>query len=304
MSRFPRMHGMSLAAGGFIENLRAERLTADPAELSAGRVWYNETEKALKFTSLNDAGGVVLHTVANEAQLAALASRLASVEQDYASTEFVEAKIAALGDALEYAGGVTAGADEASALDLATLSNTTAGAYYKVEQGGYVRVGGGDPFYVNRKDGLLFNGAGGVDVQDNTNSEVDGTDDYVLVTGSTDTGFTVDLAPALKARIADLESGLAGVADRVDALEQSAGSALAAINAQRFTYQSTAAAVEHLIDHNLNSLFVAVDVWTEGDDGKYRKDIVEIEETNANRVTVRLTESAKIKAVAQVLESA
>ncbi|MDX5979635.1 hypothetical protein [Vreelandella alkaliphila] len=303
MSRFPRMHGMTLAAGGFIENLRAERLTADPTDLSAGRIWYNETEKALKFTSLDSSGGIVLHAIADEAQLAALAGRLSSVEQTYASTEFVEAKIAALGDALEYVGSVTPGVDEANALDLAALGNTSTGAYYKADQKGYVRVGAGDPFFVNRKDGLLFNGAGGVDVQDNTNSEVDGTDDYVLVTGSTDTGFTVDLAPALKARIADLEAGLANVAGRVEALEQGASSVLSAINAQRFVYQSSAAAVEHLVDHDLNSLFVAVDVWTEGGDGKYRKDIVDIEETNASRVTVRLTESAKIKVVVQVMEA-
>jgi hypothetical protein len=293
-----------MAAGGFIENLRAERLAADPTDLSPGRIWYNETEKALKFTSLNDAGGLALHAIADAEQLAALTGRLASVEGDYASTDFVEAKIAALGDALEYVGGVNGGTDEASALDLSALSNTSSGAYYKVEQSGYVRVGTGDPFYVNRKDGLLFNGAGGVDVADNTNAEVDGTDDYVLVTGSTDTGFTVDLAPALKARIADLESSLTNVTGRVDALEQGTGDALAAINAQRFTYQSAAAAVEHIVDHGLGSLFVAVDVWAEGDDGKYRKDIVEIEETNANRVTVRLTESTKIKAVVQVMEQA
>lgn len=303
MSRFPRFHGISMAAGGFIENLRAERLAADPTELSPGRIWYNETEKALKFTSLNDAGGLVLHAIADADQLAALASRLASVEGDYASTDFVEAKIAALGDALEYVGGVNGSPDEATALDLMELANTSSGAYYKVEQSGYVRVGTGDPFYVNRKDGLLFNGAGGIDIQDNTNSEVDGTDDYVLVTGSTDTGFTVDLAPALKARIAELESGLADVTGRVNALEQGAGDTLAAINAQRFTYQSSAAAVEHVITHNLDSLFVTVDVWTEGEDGKYRKDIVDIEETNANSVTVRLTESAKVKVLAQVVES-
>ena len=310
MSRFPRMHGISLAAGGFIENLRAERLADDPTELAAGRVWFNETEKALKFTSLDEAGGIVLHTVANKAELAALAGRLASVESDYASTQYVEAKIAELGTGFNYVGEVTPGVDEASALDVLTLSDTGAGAYYKAAAAGYVKVGTGTARYINTKDGVLFNASGTVDVIDNSNSEVGGVADFVEVTGSTDTGFTVDLAAAFKGRVTDLETGLASetqarkdadtaLSGRLDAVEALPGQ----LNAKRFTFQSTAAAVEHTVDHNLNSLFVAVDVWTEGDDGKYRKDIVTVEETNANRVTVSLTESAKIKATVQVMEA-
>lgn len=310
MSRFPKFHGINLAAGAVIENLRAERLTSDPTELSAGRLWYNETDRALKFTSLNDAGGIEVQVLADAAAIEALSERLEGIESDYASTSFVEAKIAALGDALEYVGEVTPGASEAEAVDLLTLSNTASGAYYKVVAAGYVRVGTGEPFHVNSPDGLLFNGAGGVDHVDNSNSEIAGTDDYVLVSGSSDTGFTVDLAPALKARIADLEKGLSdeiaareALAGRVSSLEGSKNDAKSAINAGRFTYQSSAAAVEHIIDHNLSSLFVDVGVWIEGDDGKYRQDIVSVEETSANRVTVSLTESAKIKAVVQVMEA-
>lgn len=310
MSRFPRFHGISLAAGAYIENLRAERLGSDPTELAPGRFWYNTTEKALKYTDLDDGGGVVVQVFATGEQIEALSGRIGAIEADYASTSYVESKIAELGTGFNYVGEITPGVDEASALDALTLADTGAGAYYKAAAAGYVKVGStGTARYVNAKDGVLFNASGTVDVVDNSNSEIGGVADFVEVTGSTDTGFTVDLAAAFKGRVSDLETGLASetqarkdadtaLSGRLDAVETLPGQ----LNAQRFTYQSTAAAVEHLIDHNLNSLFVAVDVWSEGDDGKYRKDIVDIEETSANRVTVRLTESAKIKAVVQVME--
>ncbi|MGP9633806.1 hypothetical protein ACT3R7_12135 [Halomonas sp. AOP43-A1-21] len=310
MSRFPRFHGISLAAGAFIENLRAELLPSDPAELSAGRIWYSTAEKALKYTSLDDDGAIQVVVLASGAMLDALASRIGTIESEYASTSFVEAKIAELGSGFRYVGEVTPGVREADALDVSTLGDTDTGAYYKAAGSGYVVMGSGTPRYVNRRDGVLFNSVGGVDVVDNTNSEVDGTEGFVLVTGSTDTGFKVDLDAAFKGRITALEKGLQdealareqadkALSDRLDSTEALPGK----INAGRFTYQASAAAIEHTISHDLNSLFVSVDVWTEGEDGKYRKDIVTVEETNANRVTVFLSEPARIKATVQVMEA-
>lgn len=300
MSRLPRMHGINLAGGSFIENMRAERLADDPTDLNAGRLWYNTTEKALKYTTLNDSGAVEVRVLADDKTLDALAVRLDDIEEDYATQSFVQARIDEIGNAFDYVGELTPGADEENALDVTTLSTATAGAYYKADSAGYVVAGsGGTARYVNAKDGVLFNASGGIDLVDNTNAELEGATDFVSVTGSTDTGFKIDLDAGFKGRVSTLESDLAALSDRIDAAEGVAG----AINAQRFTYQSGAAAVEHQINHNLDSLFVAVDVWTEGEDGKYRKDIVTIEETNANRVTVFLTESAKIKATVSVMEA-
>lgn len=53
---FPKFHGITLAAGAFIENATLERLAADPVPVAAGRLWYNTTDKVIKFSSL-DAGG-------------------------------------------------------------------------------------------------------------------------------------------------------------------------------------------------------------------------------------------------------
>lgn len=392
MANFPKFHGIQLAANGFIENLRAERLSADPSPMSAGRLWYNTTEKALKYSSLDETGAVVIQTFGNvayiDSQVAAekaereaadqgLDTRLASVESDYASQSFVNTKIASLGSAFEYVGTVDAGVSEAEAFDLSTLDQTEAGDYYKVTTAGWVKVGEAAALYVNAKDGLLFNSQGTVDKIDNTNSEVQGTAEFVEVTGSPDTGFTVDLAPEFKARVADLESLLAqettdrqeadtALSGRIDDLESSVGgstgdladlattnkdtlvgainetdaagkanaTAIAAektraeqaeadlstaigqaatdaaqatsnlkggINGQRATYQSDAAGLNHSFAHGLNSGFVSVQVWVEGSDGVYRNDIVALEETDVNTVTVGLTEAANVKVAVQSL---
>lgn len=311
MARLPRMHGLSLAGESYVENLRAERLDSDPVDLNAGRIWYNQTEKVLKHTTLDEGGAVVVTVMGDSKALDDVVSRVGGIEADYASQSFVEARVAELGNAFNYVGEITPAAREADALDVSALGATDAGAYYKADTAGYVVAGAsGTAKYVNAGDGVLFNASSGIDVVDNTNSEIDGADDFVTVTGSTDTGFTVDLAASFKGRVTTLEDGLAdearerksdvsGLSGRLDDAEALPGR----INAQRFTYQSSAAAVEHAINHNLNSLFVAVDVWTEGEDGKYRKDIVTVEETNANRVTVFLTDTAKIKATVSVMEA-
>lgn len=335
---FPKFHGITLAKDAYIENMRVERLAADPATPGHGRIWYNTTEKALKYTSLNSSGGVVVQAFGDAGSIADLDSRLGSIEGDLVTTEYVDTKIAELGSVFDYVGEVTPGPTAGNAFDMATLTDKAAGAYYKAAGAGYVVVGNGSASYVNKGDGLLFNGAGDVDHVDNTNSEIDGTADFVEVTGSADTGFTVDLAASFKGRVTTLETGLAdevqarqdadtALSGRLDSAETAATNlegrvsdnetAITGlegrmttteelpgkINGQRFTYQSAAAAIEHVIDHNLNSLFVSAVVWTEGSDGIYRQDIVEVEETSANRLTVRLTESAKIKAVIGVMES-
>lgn len=138
---------------------------------------------------------------------------------DAANKGFVIAQIAALGNAFEYVGTVEGGADAASALDLATLQKKDAGDYYKVTTAGYFKVGNGAAFYVNAKDGLIWNIGGGVDKIDNTDSEVAGTTNFVKVTGSTDTGFVVDIEDNFKGRVSTLESGLSAEVTRAQAAE-------------------------------------------------------------------------------------
>jgi hypothetical protein len=68
-----------------------------------------------------------------------------------------------------------------------------------------------------------------------------------------------------------------------------------AINATKYTYTASTAALTHTITHNLDTTPLMVSVYVEGDDGKYRNDIVAVEETNNNVITIGLTESRKVK---------
>ena len=66
-----------------------------------------------------------------------------------------------------------------------------------------------------------------------------------------------------------------------------------------FTTQTATAAVTHVIAHNLAASFVTFTVLVERADGTYRNDIVSIEETDTNTLTVYLTEARKIKIAVQ-----
>ena len=67
------------------------------------------------------------------------------------------------------------------------------------------------------------------------------------------------------------------------------------VNNLRFTYQSTATATTHTVSHNLNSNFLLIQVMVLDDDGLYVNDVVPVEETDANTLTLYLTESRHVR---------
>ena len=69
-SNFIKFHGITMANNSWIENLYVERLTADPIPAQPGRIWMNTTTKRMKFSSLNDAGAVVVYDFAIPADFA------------------------------------------------------------------------------------------------------------------------------------------------------------------------------------------------------------------------------------------
>jgi hypothetical protein len=92
---FPKFHGIALANNSWIENLHFERLLADPLPISPGRVWFNNVEKCIKFSSLDAGGAIVIHTFANledmQAGLDSLFAALASEGDKRASADTAEA---------------------------------------------------------------------------------------------------------------------------------------------------------------------------------------------------------------------
>lgn len=133
---------------------------------------------------------------------------LRQLSDDVASKAYVNSQVSALGNAFNYVGTVAGGANAGAALDLALQTQKDAGDYYKVSTAGYFKVGEGTAFYANQNDGIVWNLSSGVDVIDNTNSTVAGTTDYVSVSGSADTGYTVDIASAFKTRMSTAETNI------------------------------------------------------------------------------------------------
>jgi hypothetical protein len=376
------MHGLKLAAGAVAENFHVERLVADPSPVSAGRQWFNETEKKFKYSSLNGAGAVVVLTFQSLEEMSTslsdyikkdgsvaftgnidaggfkLTNLAAPVNGTDATTKtYVDGRVEALGNAFNYVGTVAGGANAGAAYDLDTLAagGKDSGDYYKVSTSGHFKIGeAGTPFYANVGDGLVWNMAAGVDIIDNTDSTVsEAALGDVAVTGSADVGFVVDLKAAFKSKVSQLETdrgtmasltttekaSLVGAINELDSdlgviegqvngkigdlttLTTDAKNTVVAalnevdahinteiddrgtadtlirtdVNSRKFTFQASAAAVEHTITHNLNSAWVIYTVMTEGTDGKYRNDIVPVEEIDLNSMKVYLSESRKVK---------
>jgi hypothetical protein len=234
---FPKHHGITLAQNSWIENANFEQLSADPVPVSAGRVWFNTTDKRFKHSSLDAGGAVVIRTFANLEELNAAVSTLNTAISDEATarttaintvvSNYTAAdsalglRIDALGSAFNYVGTIAGGADAANAFDMSTLipSHKDAGDYFKVITTGYFKASTeATPFFAKVGDGLVWNLVGAIDIIDNTDSEVNGTTDFITVTGSTDTGFVVDVATTLKTRVTTLETGLADeITDRSEA---------------------------------------------------------------------------------------
>ena len=142
----------------------------------------------------------------------------------------LKSQVGSLGNAFNYVGTVAGGADAGTAYDLNTLaaSGKDAGDYYKVATAGYFKVGaGGTPFYANQNDGLVWNTAGGVDKIDNTDSSVSsGNADFISVTGSADTGFSVNVGAVFAGRVSTLETGLSNEITRATTEEGNIRTAL------------------------------------------------------------------------------
>jgi hypothetical protein len=168
-------------------------------------------------------------------------------EGDAANKGYVDTKLATLGSVFEYVGVIEGGLDAEAAVDVGLLAKRTAGSYYKVTVGGYFKQGEGTAFYANATDGLLFNSADGVDIIDNTNSQVQGTTNFVTVTGNTDTGFVVDVADNFKTRVTTVETGLAAEITRATGAETTLQSN---INAEA----TRAQAAEGVLQTNINTV--------------------------------------------------
>lgn len=226
---FRKFHGITLANGSVIENLHIERLAADPSPVAAGRLWFNTTDKKIKFSTLDSEGAVIINSFASAEELAAALASADTALRGYVDGEVaaIQSQVDALGNAFNYVGvlpaqsGITGTGTEADpyVLDGMSPGFKDAGDYYKVTESAHFKFGTDDAIFVDSNDGLVFNTAGGLDRINNQQSSTSGVADEIVVTGSVETGFVVGIAQAVKDDIAQNATDIAAEASRAQSAE-------------------------------------------------------------------------------------
>jgi hypothetical protein len=246
---FPVHHGISLEEGSSIENFVIESFD-DTAFIptAVGQVWYSNVDEVFKAAYEDGTGAIAIMTFATQADLLAAVARVAALESsrvkhdgsiaftgdinagshkvtnvadpvadtDATNKRYVDVLVSGLGEAINYAGTVDASVEGGFDLDSLPANGKDVGDYYKISASGSVTyVDGADTvtFTVLANDAIVKNRAGGWDKLDNTNSEVQGTAQFITVTGSTDTGFSVDVATEFKGRVTTAETNIGTVAN-------------------------------------------------------------------------------------------
>jgi flagellar hook-basal body complex protein FliE len=168
---------------------------------------YINKDGSVAFTHDVNLGGNKLLNVAN----GVAASDAVNLSQ-------LTAAISALGSVFEYVGTL----DVSKQSNLDSLTKKENGDTYRVIAGGTFNFTDADKkaqtLFVNTGDLIVFSN-GLPEKIDSTNSQVAGTATFINVTGSSDTGFTIDIDSAFKNRVTAVESGLASEIDRANKAE-------------------------------------------------------------------------------------
>jgi hypothetical protein len=94
MSTFPVYHGITLAENSWVENLNVEILASDPVPLTAGRIWYNSTDKVFRQSTLNAGGAVVVRSFATVEELSSAVSTInAAIASEAAAREAADSTL-------------------------------------------------------------------------------------------------------------------------------------------------------------------------------------------------------------------
>ena len=187
-TRAGNIEANAVALSGRVDTVQSDLDTAEAAHaaLAANAI---VKDGSVAFTADQSMGGHALTNVATPVNAG-----------DAANKSYVDGAVANLGNAFNYVGTLSGGADAESAFDLATLptDGKNVGDYYKVIANGYFKLGA-ETKYFNTNDGLVFNKDGKIDKIDNTDADVDGTVGQIVVDGNVDTGFIVSIDGAYTA---------------------------------------------------------------------------------------------------------
>jgi len=118
-NKYIKFHGIKLADNSVIESLRIEQVAADPTPASAGRLWYNTTEKVFKFSSLDGSDQVVVRQAVTLTEMTAAiavetSARIADVNAEESARQSADAAIQSELDATQTGAGLSADGSLAS----------------------------------------------------------------------------------------------------------------------------------------------------------------------------------------------
>jgi hypothetical protein len=128
------------------------------------------------------------------------ASSAPSASNDVVRKTDLDTAISALGSVFHYVGDVSSAT---TPLDLTTLSDTTTGAYYKVDADG-AYTDGATTFNAKVGDAFVKTSTGWQKL-DNVDAVVSGTANEIAVTGDENAGYTVAIDSAFSGRVNNLE---------------------------------------------------------------------------------------------------
>jgi len=128
------------------------------------------------------------------------ASSAPSASTDVVRKTDLDSAVSALGSVFHFVGDVSSAA---TPLDLTTLSDTSTGAYYKVDVDG-AYTDGATTFNAKVGDAFVKTTTGWQKL-DNVDAVVSGTANEIAVTGDENVGYTVALDSAFKTRVSDVE---------------------------------------------------------------------------------------------------
>ena len=321
MSNFPIIHGLTLAQNAFIENLRAEVLAADPVPVAAGRIWYNSTDKAFRYSAIDGTGAVVVKSFydADTAQAA-----LAALTSDYIAADAVVASNAEAyadarkAEAITYADQIKTdllGGIPPDTLDTITEIATALRDNPNIIDVLETKIGTDITAAKDELKGTVTTAMDTLgEIEDAINTEVS---DRTAADTALD-GRITSLENATGAQIGDLstlttdEQGtIVGAINEVDANVDTEVAARAAAdqsirddyNGKRFTFASSAAAVTHTVTHSLGADFVNFTVLVQRADGSWRNDVVSVEVVDNNTLKVYLSVASQVKVAVESLSA-
>jgi hypothetical protein len=186
------------------KNLYVGDLSGVPLAIGGEGTFAKKNASDVGFTGGNINGVTIGSTTAAGGAFTTLtASTAPTADNDVVRLKELNDSVSDLGSVFHYVGDVSSAS---TPLDLSTLSDTTTGAYYKVDVAG-TYTAGASSFAAKVGDAFVKTTTGWQKL-DNVDVEVLPTANEIVVTGDENAGYTVSIDPVFSGRVTTAESDI------------------------------------------------------------------------------------------------